>query len=116
MQIRNNVTLIGNVGQQPELRKTNNGLPILNFSLATNDYWKDKDGNRNTRTEWHNIVVFGAQAESLGDMLKKGSKLAVSGSIRYNKWTDKNDQVRIKTNIHLDSYVLLTPKEVAAEA
>ncbi|PHI21447.1 single-stranded DNA-binding protein [Lewinellaceae bacterium SD302] len=110
MQIRNNITLIGNVGKQPETVNTSTGKPMLRFSLATNEYWKDQDGNRQTRTEWHNIVAFGKQAELMKSMIGKGELLAVSGTLRYNKWVDKNDHKRVTAQIHVDGFELLTPK------
>lgn len=111
MQIRNNIILIGNVGKEPEFVNTTTGNSMLRFSLATNEYWKDQDGNRQTRTEWHNIVVFGKQAEYMRKAVSKGDLLAVSGRLRYNKWVDKNEQKRVTAQIYLDSVEYLTPKE-----
>lgn len=116
MQIRNNITLIGNVGQQPELRKTSTGNDMISFSLATNEYWSDKDGKRQTRTEWHKIIAFGRQAQALGKMLEKGERLAISGALRYNRWMDKNNQPRITAQIHINDFVMLSNKRASEPA
>jgi single-strand DNA-binding protein len=112
MQIRNTITLIGNVGKTPELLNTAKGEPMLRFSLATNEYWKDKDGNRQTRTEWHNIVVFGTRVDYLKKIITKGALVAVSGTLRYNKWVDKHEQSRTTAQVHLGDVQVLTSKTV----
>lgn len=114
MQIRNSITLIGNVGQQPEVFFTKAGEEFLRFSLATNESYRDKSGNRVTRTEWHTIMVFGAKAGVLKENLSKGNLLAVQGQLRYNKWTDKHEQSRISATIHLNDFTYLSPKEKEA--
>lgn len=115
MQIRNSINLIGHVGQEPEIINGSNGVPFLRFSLATNDYYNDKDGNRVTRTEWHSVVVFGNRAKMLQPNIHKGSFLAINGSLRYRKWTDKNDQPRISASVHANDIVFLNPKSEKAE-
>lgn len=89
---------------------------MMRFSLATNEYWKDKDGNRQTRTEWHNVVVFGNRADYLQKIITKGALLAVSGTLRYNKWVDKHEQNRSTAQIHLSDVQVLTPKNITEEA
>ncbi|MEO0733083.1 MAG: single-stranded DNA-binding protein, partial [Bacteroidota bacterium] len=94
MQVRNNVTLIGNLGGNPETNDLPNGGQVTSFSLATNEYYKDKEGNRQTRTEWHRVKAFGKLAELFAEHLTKGSQVCIAGALRYHKWIDKHDQVR----------------------
>ncbi len=82
----NKVILIGNVGADPEIKYLDNGTTIANLSLATTDYWKDKDGVKKDKTEWHNIVIFGKLAEIAEKYVMKGSKLYVEGSINYESY------------------------------
>ncbi|MEL6391341.1 MAG: single-stranded DNA-binding protein [Bacteroidota bacterium] len=107
MQIRNSVQLIGNLGNDPQQYNSKDGTPFVKFSLATNDYYKDKEGNRQTRTEWHTIVAFGKKGEYVMDSLKKGSKIAINGVLRYRSWTDKHEQKRTDATIHLEQYTKL---------
>ena len=96
----NKVTLIGNLGGNPEVRYTQNGHAIANISLATTTTKRDKDsGEVQERTEWHRIVFFNRLAEIVGEFLKKGSKIFVEGSLRTRKWTDKNGTDRFTTEI-----------------
>ena len=102
----NKVTLIGNLGQDPEVRHTQAGGSVVTFSVATTESWKDSNnGERRERTEWHRIVVF---AESLGRIvekhLTKGAKVYVEGQLRTRKWTDQAGQDRYTTEIHLTPY------------
>lgn len=108
MQIRNSVQLIGNLGNDPEQYNSKEGNPFVKFSLATNDYYKDKDGNRQTRTEWHTVLAFGKKAEYVMESLKKGSQVAINGVLRYRTWTDKHEQKRTDANIYLEQYTKLT--------
>jgi single-strand DNA-binding protein len=82
----NKVLLCGNLGKAPELRFTPSGKATGRFSVATSERWTDQDGNKQERTEWHNVVVWGKQAEACGQYLDKGSKVLVEGSIRTRKW------------------------------
>ena len=107
MQVRNSVTLIGNVGQAPTANQLPSGTRVVEFSLATNDYYRDKNGNRVTRTEWHRIKAFGKVGEVLERHVTKGTALAVTGSIRYGKWTDKYDQQRTTTDIILNEFTFI---------
>ena len=86
----NKVMLIGNLGRDPEIRHTSSGSPVANFSLATNRRWTDRDGNRQEQTEWHNIVVFGRQAEVAGQYLTRGKQIYVEGRLQTSSWDDKN--------------------------
>lgn len=87
----NKVILIGNLGRDPEVRYMPSGSAVANVTLATSDVWKDKQtGERQERTEWHNVVFFNRLAEIAGEYLKKGSKVYIEGSLRTRKWQDKN--------------------------
>jgi single-strand DNA-binding protein len=108
MQVRNSITLIGNLGSNPKMVTTEAGLTITEFSLATNEYFRDKDGNRQTRTDWHKVKAFGKLAEIFGKYLEQGSQVAIAGSLRYNKWIDKHDQVRNSAEIVAHSFTFLS--------
>jgi single-strand DNA-binding protein len=96
----NKVIIVGNLGQDPEVRYMPSGGAVTNISVATSETWKDKDSGENTeRTEWHRIVFFNRLAEIAGEYLKKGSKVFVEGSLRTRKWEDKNGQDRYTTEI-----------------
>lgn len=96
----NKVILIGNLGRDPEVRYMPSGSAVTNVALATSETWRDKQsGERQERTEWHNIVFFNRLAEIAGEYLKKGSKVYVEGSLRTRKWQDKNGQDRYTTEI-----------------
>lgn len=117
MQVRNSITLIGNLGSNPKVVTTDAGLTITEFSLATNEYFRDKDGNRQTRTDWHKVKAFGKLAEIFGKYLEQGSQVAIVGSLRYNKWIDKHDQVRNTAEIIAHSFTFLSGgKQQEAEA
>ena len=85
----NKVILIGNVGKDPEIRYMQSGEPIANFSLATNEVWNDKSGQKQERTEWHRVEVFGKTAQVVRDYVTKGKPIYIEGSIRYDEWPDK---------------------------
>ena len=95
----NKVILVGNLGADPELSYTPSEAAVCNFSLATNETWKDKDGNKQERTEWHRIVVWGNQAEPCSKFLKKGRQAYVEGRIRTRSWDDKEGNKRYTTEI-----------------
>ena len=87
----NRVFLIGNLGADPEVRYTSGGTAVANFRIATSEVWTDKaSGERQERTEWHNVTFFGRLAEIAGEYLRKGSQVYVEGSLRTEKWQDKN--------------------------
>jgi len=86
----NKVILIGRIGQEAELKYTASGNPVCRFSLATNESWKDKAGNAQQRTEWHNIVAWNKLAEVAGEYLTKGKLVYLEGSIRSGKWQDRD--------------------------
>ncbi len=95
----NKVILIGNLGKDPELRRTPNGASVVSFPLATKDRWKDKDGERQDRTEWHNIVAWNKLADLANQYLKKGRAAYVEGRIATRSWDDKDGNKRYKTEI-----------------
>ncbi|MGO9085224.1 MAG: single-stranded DNA-binding protein [Terriglobales bacterium] len=104
----NKVILIGNLGKDPEVKYTPQGTPVAKFSLATNERFKDKDGNWQDRTEWHNITAWARTAEIAGEYLKKGSKVYIEGSLRTHSWDDKQTgQKKYMTEINVNDLVLL---------
>ena len=109
MKSVNKVILIGNLGKDPEVKYTQAGIPVAKFSLATNERFKDKDGNWQDRTEWHNIVAFQRTAEIVGQYLKKGGKCYIEGSLRTGSWDDKETGKKMyKTEIIANDLVLLS--------
>lgn len=99
MASMNRVTLVGNLGQNPELRYTQTQIPVANFSLATTESRTDAQGNKQDQTEWHRVIVWNKQAENVNKYLTKGSSVLVEGKITYRKWQDKNGQDRYTTDI-----------------
>ncbi len=96
----NKVILIGNLGNDPEIRYMPNGGAVANITVATSEAWKDKQtGEQHDRTEWHRVVFFNRLAEIAGEYLHKGSKVYIEGSLRTRKWQDKNGQDRYTTEI-----------------
>ena len=96
----NKVTLIGNLGNDPEVRYSGNGNAVANVSLATAESWRDKDsGEQQERTEWHRVVFFGRLAEIVSEYLHKGSQIYVEGRLQTNKWQDKEGNDRYTTQI-----------------
>lgn len=103
--------LIGNLGKDPELRYTTSGVAVATFSLATNESWKDQDGNMQERTEWHNIVAWKKLAEICGEWLKKGKKIYVEGRIQTRNYDDKNTGTKkYITEIVADNIIMLDSK------
>ena len=101
----NKVILVGNLGADPEARSLNNGGEVVNLRVATSEQWKDKDGNRQERTEWHQVVIFN---ENLGRVaksyLKKGSKVYLEGQIQTRKWTDNQGNDKYTTEVVLQRF------------
>lgn len=95
----NKVILIGNLGRDPEVRYLPDGGAVTNVSVATTEVWKDKNGEKQERTEWHRVAFFGRLAEIAGEYLKKGSPVYIEGSLRTRKWQDKDGQDRYTTEI-----------------
>ncbi|MCX8518644.1 MAG: single-stranded DNA-binding protein [Methylophilaceae bacterium] len=105
----NKVILVGNLGRDPEVRYMPNGEAVANFSVATTDNWKDKDGKKQERTEWHNIVMYRRLAEIAGEYLKKGSAVYLEGSLRTRKW-EKDGVTRYSTEVIADNMQMLGGK------
>lgn len=101
----NKVILVGNLGADPEARSLSNGGEVVNLRVATSENWKDRDGNRQERTEWHQVVIWN---ENLGrvakNYLKKGSKVYLEGQLQTRKWQDQNGQDRYSTEVVLQRY------------
>ncbi|WP_348666227.1 single-stranded DNA-binding protein [Arsenophonus symbiont of Ornithomya chloropus] len=96
----NKVILIGNLGQDPEIRYMPNGSMVANLTLATSESWRDKQtGNIREKTEWHRIVIFGKLAEIASEYLRKGSQVYIEGSLQTRKWQDQNGQDRYTTEV-----------------
>jgi single-strand DNA-binding protein len=95
----NRVILIGNLGADPELRYTNTGSAVANLRIATNEQWTDKNGERQERTEWHRIVVWGKQAENCSKFLRKGRSIYVEGRLQTREWDDPSGNKRYTTEI-----------------
>jgi single-strand DNA-binding protein len=99
----NKVILVGNLGQDPEIRYTADGRPIANFSIATSETWNDKSsGERREKTEWHRVVVFGKLAEICGEYLSKGRQVYIEGKLQTRKWQGKDGQDRWTTEVVVD--------------
>lgn len=110
MSINNSnfINLIGRLGDHPVSRTLPNGQLATEFSLATNDNYKDRDGNKVARTEWHRIKSYGKAAEILNRFLERGSRVSIVGTLRYSKWTDKFDQKRSSAEIVVQSFEFLS--------
>ncbi len=107
----NKVILIGNLGKNPEVRYLDNGVAVANFSLATTESYKNKEGERVSQTEWHNIVLWRGLAEIAEKFLKKGSAVYIEGKIRSRKWEDKEGNTRYTTEILADNMTMLGKRE-----
>ena len=103
----NKVILIGNLGKDPEVRYLDSGVAVANLSLATSENYKNKDGERVTQTEWHDIVLWRGLAEVAEKYLKKGSSVYIEGKLRTNKWVDKDENTRYKTEVLADKLTML---------
>ncbi len=109
----NKVMLIGNLGRDPEIRYSQQGLAIVNFSLATSEQWTDKtSGDRQEKTEWHNIVVFGKQAETCEKYLSKGSQIYIEGRLQTSTY-DKDGQTHYMTKVVASNFLFLGGKQDA---
>ena len=114
----NKVILVGNLGADPESRSLNNGGEVVNLRVATSETWKDREGNRQERTEWHRVAIFNQNlAKVAKNYLRKGSKVYLEGQIQTRKWTDQSGQERYSTEVVLQNFrgelVLLDSREGA---
>lgn len=105
--LKNRVTLIGNLGQDPETKTTESGKKVTNFTLATDDGYKNSDGQKVSETTWHNIVAWNGLADIAGKYLKKGRQVAVEGRIVYRTYEDKKGATKHITEIVLNDLILL---------
>jgi single-strand DNA-binding protein len=107
----NKVILIGNLGRDPETRYTTGGDAVTNLRIATTETWKDKAGEKQEKTEWHTVVLFGRQAEIAGEYLKKGRSVYIEGRLQTRKYTDKEGVEKYSTEIVGDRMQLLGSRE-----
>ena len=107
----NKVILIGNLGRDPETRYMPDGGAITNISVATTEVWKDKNGEKQEKTEWHRVAFFGKLAEIAGEYLKKGSQVYVEGRLQTRKWQDKDGQDKYTTEIVANAMQMLGSRQ-----
>ena len=106
----NKVMLIGRLGQDPEIRYTQSGSAVANVNIATNDYWTDKQGGKQERTEWHSLVLWGKLADLAQSYLKKGSQVYVEGRLQTRDWEDQQGQKHYKTEVVVTTMQFLDSK------
>jgi single-strand DNA-binding protein len=111
----NKIILVGNLGRDVEMRHTPGGSAVAKFSVATNEVWKDKNGQRQEHTEWHNIVAWGKLAEFCGSYLSKGRQVYIEGSIRTRTYDDEKGNRRYFTEVRAQTIQLLGPKPTGTE-
>ena len=111
--LSNSVRLIGRLGQNPELKKTENGKKVLRFSLATDESYKNAEGQKVTEATWHNIVAWNGLAELLEKYLKKGSRIALEGRISYRSYEDKKGETKYITEIIMNEFMFLDSSKAA---
>lgn len=109
-KVSNSTTLIGNLGKVPEFKTLQNGGSVCQFSLATSSTYANKQGEKVTETQWHECVAWGKKAETINQYVRKGHKIALQGSLKYDLWTDKNGTNRKTARIYIDDFVLLERK------
>ncbi len=115
MNVRNHIHLTGNLGADPKTVTLDSGTTATEFSLATNEYFRDKDGNRQTRTEWHRIKAYGKLAELFDQYLQRGSQISIVGSMKYRKWVDKFEQPRLTAEVVAEEFTFLSSGKSPAE-
>jgi len=109
----NKAILIGNLGREPEVRYTPSGVAVANFSIATSETWTNKEGEKETRTEWHRIVAFGRLGEICGEYLSKGKQVYIEGRIQTRDWEDREGIKRYTTEIVANQMIMLGTRETA---
>lgn len=107
----NKVILVGSLGNDPDVKYTQGGSCITRISLATNSQWKDKEGNKQERTDWHRVVFFGKLAEIAGEYLRKGASVYVEGSLKYDKYTGNDGVEKYSTDIVANEMQMLGGKQ-----
>ncbi|MCB0395459.1 MAG: single-stranded DNA-binding protein [Flavobacteriales bacterium] len=105
--LKNRVQLIGNLGQDPEMKELDKGKKVAKFSLATSETFRDDSGNKVTDTQWHQVVAFGKTADIIGKYLHKGSEVAVEGKLKYRTYDDKEGVTRYVTEIYVNDLMML---------
>ncbi len=105
--LRNSVRLIGNLGDNPKVRKLDSGKTVANFSIATNEIYRDKNGEKQSETTWHRLVAWGKQAEIIENYTKKGSEVAIEGKLTNRSYDDKNGEKQYITEVLVNSILLL---------
>ena len=108
MNVRNYIHLTGNLGADPKTHALKKGGFVTKFRLATNEYFRDKEGQRQTRTEWHNVAAYGKLAELFAEHLAKGSQVSLVGSMHYRRWEDKFEQVRYTPEVKAEEFTFLS--------
>jgi single-strand DNA-binding protein len=103
----NKVILIGNLGKDPEVRHTPSGAAVANFSIATNESWNNREGQREERTEWHRVVAFGKLADICGQYLKKGKQVYIEGRLQTRSWEDRDGNKRYTTEVVASNMTML---------
>jgi single-strand DNA-binding protein len=111
MNLRNNVRLIGRLGQDPEVRETANGKKMAHLSIATSEVYKNEKGEKVTETQWHNLVAWGKQVETIAKYLKKGNEVAIDGKLHSRNYTDKDGIKRYVTEIMVDDFLMIGGKK-----
>lgn len=106
----NKVILVGHLGKDPEVRYSQNGKAVANITVATSEQWKDKQGEKQEKTEWHRVVFFGRLAEIVGEYLKKGSQVYIEGKLQTRKWQDKQGNDKYTTEIVANEMQMLNSK------
>ncbi|HOI87499.1 MAG TPA: single-stranded DNA-binding protein [Lentimicrobium sp.] len=109
--LKNRVQLIGNLGADPEVRAFDNGKKFARFSLATNDEYTDKEGQKIKQTQWHQLVVWGKLAETCQKYLSKGKEIAVEGKLTYRSWNDKDGKTHNITEVVVNELLMMGPRE-----
>ena len=110
MNVRNYIHLTGNLGADPKTYVLPSGDVSCKFSLATNEYYRNREGDRVTKTEWHTVRAYGKLAELFAEHLAKGSQVSIVGSMRYRKWEDKFEQARTTAEVIAQEFTFLSPK------
>ena len=105
--LRNSVRLIGHLGDDPKVRKLDSGKTVANFSIATNEIYKDSKGEKQSETTWHRLVAWGKQAEIAEKYLKKGSEITIEGKLTNRQWEDKNGEKHYMTEVVVNSLLML---------
>ena len=111
----NKVILVGNLGQDPESRFTPQGPAVTNLSVATNETWKNQNGESQDKTEWHRIVMYGKMAETAAEYMKKGQMVYVEGRLETNEWEDQNQVKRKTTQVRCDNFTMLGRRQMQSQ-